>query len=218
MQSPDISFDIELPDSDEKERTYLRSATSTTEDMNKQVVSLLLFNSFQSTSGWDESGGFASTNTFELLSNQVSSWLSQISDDVDVNVHYRPQTETTGQEVDLGLTTDILNERLTVTTQVGFKDQTLNPNPNANANNIVGDFILEYKLTKDGRIRLKGFNKSNDNLNTSIYKQAAYTQGFGIVFRKDFDSNLRRKPSDKEKLQKKYEEDKIKKEDIPESP
>lgn len=208
LQEPDITFDIELPDSEERERTALRSAISTTEDLNKQVVSLLLFNSFQSVSGWDENGGFATSNTFELLSNQVSNWLSQISDEVDVNVHYRPGTEVAGQEFDVGLTTDILDERVTITTQVGFKDPTINPN--ATANNIVGDFIIEYKLTEDGGIRLKGFNKSNDN-NELQFRQAPYTQGIGIIFRKDFDKKMKREPSDKKALQEKYDKLEVKK-------
>jgi hypothetical protein len=201
LQSPDISFKIELPDSKERERTALRSVTSTIEDLNKQVVSLLLLNSFQSISGWDETGGFATSNTFELLSNQVSNWLSQISDEVDVNVHYRPGSESSGQEFDVGLTTDILNERVTISTQVGFKDPTINPD--ASANNIVGDFIIEYKLTEDGRVRLKAFNKSNDNQEIQ-FRQAPYTQGIGIVFRKDFDNKMKRKATDKEELQEKY--------------
>lgn len=205
LQSPDISFEIELPDSKEREKTALRSATSTIEDLNKQVVSLLLLNSFQSISGWDESGGLATSNTFELLSNQVSSWLSQISDEVDVNVHYRPSSNTTGQEFDVGLTTDILDDRVSITTQLGFKEYS----SSGTANNIVGDFIVEYKLTQDGRIRLKGFNKSNDNSELQFY-QAPYTQGIGIIFRKDFDNKMKRKPSDKEELQIKYEKDNLK--------
>jgi len=202
LQSPDISFDIELPDSKERERTALRNATSTNEDLNKQVVSLLLLTSFQSVSGWDETGGFASANTFELLSNQVSNWLSQISDEFDVNVHYRPGSESSGQEFDVGLTTDILDDRVTISTQVGFKDPTLNQD--ATANNIVGDFIIEYKLTQDGRVRLKAFNKSNDNLEIQ-YKQAPYTQGIGIIFRKDFDNKMQREATNNVELQEKYD-------------
>ena len=133
----------------------------------------------------------------------MSNWLSQISDEVDVNVHYRPGSVTSGQEIDVGLTTDILDERVTITTQVGFKDESINPDQSTN--NIVGDFIVEYKLTEDGRIRLKAFNKSNDYQNTSTYKQAAYTQGIGILFRKDFDNKMKRRASDKEHLQSKYD-------------
>jgi len=206
LQSPDISFKIDLPDSEEREKTALRNATSTTEDLNKQMISLLLFNSFQSVSGWDESGGFASANTFELLSNQVSNWLSQISDEVDINVNYRPSSSSSGQELDVGLTTDILDERVSITTQVGFKDATASVNPEQTTNNIVGDFIVEYKLTEDGRIRLKAFNKSNDNYqSSSFYKQAPYTQGVGIIFRRDFDNKMKRNPSDNDKLQSKYD-------------
>lgn len=205
LQSPTISFEIELPDSKERERTALRSATSTTEDLNKQVVSLLLLNSFQSISGWDESGGLATSNTFELLSNQVSTWLSQISEGVDVNVHYRPSSNTTGQEFDVGASFDVLDDRITITTQLGFKEITTTET----ANNIVGDFIIEYKLTKDGRVRLKGFNKSNDNSELQFY-QAPYTQGIGIIFRKDFDNKMKRKPSDKEDLKQKFEKDNLK--------
>jgi hypothetical protein len=59
---------------------------------------------------------------------------------------------------------------------------------------IVGDINIEYKLTPDGRFRVKAFNRSND---LSLFNDyAPYTQGVGVFYRKDFNNihELFRKP------------------------
>ena len=43
---------------------------------------------------------------------------------------------------------------------------------------------MEYKLTRDGGIRLKAYNHSNDMYR--YYKNSLYRQGVGIMFRRDF--------------------------------
>jgi len=204
LLTPDIEFDIKLPDSEEKERTALKNATVTTQDMNLQVVSLLLFGSFQPISGANQSENFAAVTSYEMLSNQVSNILSSVSDDFDINFSYRPETSTSGQEIAVGVSTQFLDNRLLVSTDFGIRDNSIYGGEDVN--NIIGDFVAEYKLTKDGRIRLKVFNKSNDYQSTAVLKKAPYTQGFGLVFRKDFDRNLSGKTPDWDELQKKYDE------------
>ena len=49
---------------------------------------------------------------------------------------------------------------------------------------LVGDVNIEYKLTPDGRIMMKAYNKVNRDI-IDIY--APYKQGLGISFRKEFD-------------------------------
>jgi hypothetical protein len=66
-------------------------------------------------------------------------------------------------------------------------------------NQIVGNVTVELKATNDGRLRLKAFNRSNEN--NLLKNSAAYTQGAGISFRREFDTwgdlFIRRKKSKK---------------------
>ena len=52
---------------------------------------------------------------------------------------------------------------------------------------IVGDFLLEYKISNDGRVRGKAFNRSN-TYNPIYANQAPYTQGAGISYQENFSS------------------------------
>jgi hypothetical protein len=46
---------------------------------------------------------------------------------------------------------------------------------------------VEYKLTDDGKVRVKAFNKANDN-NSTIITSGPYTQGVGIFYREEFNT------------------------------
>ena len=54
-----------------------------------------------------------------------------------------------------------------------------------NTNNIVGDFDIDFKLTNNGKVHVKAFNRANDNL---LLQTSPYTQGVGIFYREDFNS------------------------------
>jgi hypothetical protein len=120
--------------------------------------------------------------SFELLSNQISSWLSQISKDVDIGVNYRPGDSYTSEELEVALSTQLFNNRLSIDGSfgmTGMQEQT-------NTNTIVGDVNVELKITRDGRFRVRAFNRTN---NTDLLDiDAPYTQGVGIFYRKEFDS------------------------------
>jgi hypothetical protein len=47
----------------------------------------------------------------------------------------------------------------------------------------VGDADINVKLTNNGKLQLKAYNHSNNNL---IYETSPYTQGVGISYREDF--------------------------------
>ncbi|MDD3877850.1 MAG: translocation/assembly module TamB domain-containing protein [Bacteroidales bacterium] len=183
--NPDIKFDIDLPSSDENSKTLLKSIIDTDAEMNRQMFALLALNRFLPPGGLNEfssisiATGLESTST-EMLSNQLSNWLSQISNDFDVGVNYRAGNEMTNDEVEVALSTQFFNDRLIVDGSVvtGSKQQ--------NTSQIVGDVNVELKLTEDGKIRLKAYNKSNT---FDMLKQASpYTQGIGLSYRREFDS------------------------------
>ncbi|MFO7827718.1 MAG: translocation/assembly module TamB domain-containing protein [Bacteroidales bacterium] len=188
LMNPNILFDINLPSADEEINTRVKSAINTQEKLNRQFLSLLVLNSFmpeqqQGTSNYFADGGTAglgSVTTSELLSNQLSHWLSQISEEWDLGVNYRPGDDISKDQVEVALSTQLLNDRVSINGNLGYGGQTTE-----RATNLVGDFNVDVKLTKSGKLRLKAFNESNDRL---LYEYAPYTQGVGIFYREEFNS------------------------------
>jgi hypothetical protein len=56
-----------------------------------------------------------------------------------------------------------------------------------NTNNVVGEVTVEYLVSKDGKLRVKAFNKANDNTEINLLN-APYTQGAGISYRESFNT------------------------------
>ena len=52
---------------------------------------------------------------------------------------------------------------------------------------MVGDFMVEYLITPDGKFRLRAFNETNpyEIFSTS---NSLYTQGVGLVYQEDFNT------------------------------
>lgn len=191
LYNPDIHFSIAMPEADAETQRWVFGAidTSNAVAMNQQMISLLVLNSFTSageSSGITASGiGFSS---FGIISSQLNNWLSQISKDFDIGVNYRPGDQMTAQELELALSTQLFNDRVVIDGAFGMSTSA-NATQNQNANQWIGDVNVEVKITEDGRFRVKAFNRTNTSLD--LYSgQAPYTQGVGILYRKDFDRFL----------------------------
>ncbi len=193
LLNPVIKFDINLPTADEETKEYLKLAINTEEELSRQFLYLLVMNSFypdpemyvssspgsQGTPAADPKGASAiGVTTTEMLSNQLSKWLSQISNDFDIGFNYRPGNEITPQEVEVALSTQLLNDKVVLNGNVDVGGKL----SNTKASTISGDFNIDFKLTE--KLRFKVFNRSNNNL---FYETAPYTQGFGVFYRRDFD-------------------------------
>ncbi|HEY4798490.1 MAG TPA: translocation/assembly module TamB domain-containing protein, partial [Bacteroidia bacterium] len=209
LTQPDILFDVKLPTTDDftRQQAFERFKNSDNE-LNKQVFSLLVMNSFvpADPSKNQQQGSKAGTVTStEMLSNQLSNWLSQISNQFDVGVHYRPG-DVIGDvinkdQVELALSTQLFNDKMTIDGTVANNTNTINtPNPSA----VVGDVNIDYKLNENGKFRAKAYNKANegDILNN---QKGPYTQGVGIFYREEFETG-------KEFFQKIFRARKMKKE------
>jgi hypothetical protein len=152
--------------------------------MNMQIFSLLIINRFTTPkSNLPSLNGGIGTNSYELLSNQLSNWFSQISKKVDVGVNYRPGNEITREELEVALSTQLFNDKLSIDGNVQTGN---NQTGSGKTSSIVGDVNMEYKLTNDGRIVLKGYNKSNTV--DMLGENSKYKQGFGVFYRREFDS------------------------------
>ena len=188
LQSPVITSGIEMPTADPDFRDLLENATSTDEDLMKQFLSLLVINNFYSTTGYGiqdvgtMNTSIAGVTASELFSNQLSNWLSQISDDFDIGFNYRPGDQVSTQEVEVALSTQLLNDRVIISGNVDVGGQETNPSAGSSNNPyILGDFEVEYKVTDN--VSVLAFNRSRDDL---IYQTAPYKQGVGVSFREEF--------------------------------
>lgn len=201
LMNPDIKFDIQLPTVGEEMTSTVRTKISTEQDMNRQVFSLLIMNRFYPEQGGITTGGdLAGASASELLSNQLSNWLSQTTDIVDLGVSYRSGDEVTAQEVELALSKQLFNDRVSIEGNVGVGGASTT----TQSSNLMGDVTVEYKISDDGRLRAKMFNEAND-YNLANANQSPYTQGVGVFYREEFDTfrqffrNIFRKSEKKQK-------------------
>ncbi|MCL3779118.1 hypothetical protein EMN47_01845 [Prolixibacteraceae bacterium JC049] len=186
LSSPNIKFGIELPSAEPQVKDAFQMMISNQEDLNRQILMLLAMRRFytppqyQTTTGRGiNNSDIVNTSAGELISNQLSNWLSQISDDWSWGINYRPGTdEITSDEVEVALSTQFFNNRLVVNGNLG--NSTSN---NKNDKTLTGDFDVIFKWTN--KLQLKAFSRTNDNL---IYDSSPTTQGIGISYREDFNS------------------------------
>lgn len=185
--NPTIKFSIHLPNADDNVRQMVFSVLDTTNEamMTQQMISLLVLGSFSYSSG-DQAG--LGSSSFNVLSNQLSNWLSQISKDFDIGLHYKPGDKISSEELEVALSTQLFNDRITIDGNFGVAGNRVQ---SQNASNIVGDIDVNFLITRDGRLRLKAFNHSNVNSwynSNSFEKIAPYTQGVGITYKQEFDN------------------------------
>lgn len=183
--NPIVALNIYLPVADESTRTYLKNAITTEEEESRQFLSLLVMNSFYSSQSYGSSFSSTATGTSamavttaEMVSNQLSNWISKISNDFNLGFNYRPGKDINPQEVGVAISTQILNDKIVLNGNFDVKG------PGGVSNNVdqlTGDFDIEYKITD--KIQFKVFNRYNNPYSG----REGYTQGFGFFFRQDFD-------------------------------
>lgn len=190
LLDPYITFGIEVPTVSQEVRTMVETSINTEQEMSRQVFSLIVLNKFLPPPNGVQTaetttGSVTASTTSEMLSNQVSNWLSKISDDFDIGFHYRPGDNVTENEIEVALSTQIFNDRVSINTNVGYQygETSYTQNPNA----IIGDFEVEVKLTEEGKLRAKVFNVSNDQDLANV-NQAPTTQGVGLSYTEEFDN------------------------------
>ncbi len=184
--NPTIGFEVRFPDENEGTRNELQQYFNTEEEKNKQILSLIVLGKFYTPEYMRGQYESQNSNMFgatasELFSNQLSNWLSQINNNIDFGVKYRPGNSITNDELELALSTQIFNDRVTLDGNIG---NNVNPE-SSNGSQIVGDFDIRVKLVPSGKIQFKAYNHSNNNL---IYETAPYTQGVGLTFKEEYNT------------------------------
>jgi hypothetical protein len=186
LASPEFSFEVELPNMTDYEKAPYLAAIN--QNLNNNFISLLVINSFVSPNvGIAQTAASGATllgkSASEVLSNQLSNWLSQISKNVNIGVNYRPGDDISQEEVEVALSTQLFNDRVSISSNLGVATGQ-NNGLNRSSNQIVGDVDVEVKITN--ALKLRVFNHTNQY--DILQYNSPYTQGLGLVYRKEFNT------------------------------
>lgn len=196
--NPLVKFDINFPTLETQTRSYIQSFFSSQDEINKQMFSLLIMNKFytpdylnsEADKFGDQTKVAGLTTVTEMMTSQLSRWFSQISNKLDFGFSYRPGDKITTDEIEVALSTQILNDRVMISANGnvdvgGTRNATGNANSNSNANNIAGDFDVDVKLNKQGTLKLKAYSHTNEKV---IYGSTEMVQGVGVSYQESFDT------------------------------
>jgi hypothetical protein len=200
LEKPKIGFVIAptegtISSQTEELKRKLDEISANENDVNNNAATLLLFNTFfpTGTASDQKLTGFSSTVTdliFSQLSSIISQGLSQLIKGATLDLVLN-DIETKSRNFGFSYKQELFGSRiiLTIGGNVNFggtETTTLQPNGQSSRNTAVaGDFVLEYLVTQDGRIRLKTFART---ANYDILNQDKIRTGGAISFQKDFDS------------------------------
>ena len=114
----------------------------------------------------------------------MSNWLSKLSSDIDIGLNYRPGDNITSDEIAVALSTELLNNRLVISSNFGVSQGN---EINQNENELIGDVNIEYKLNEDGTFRIRVFSRTNEYDITNA-NQTQTTSGVGLYYKKEFNN------------------------------
>ena len=153
------------------------------QELTRQVFSLIVLRRFSPLQSFN-TGGSISSSVSELLSNQLSYWVTQVDENLEIDLNIGALDPDAFNTFQLRLSYTFLDGRLRVTRDGGFTNQ----QNKADVNSIAGDWTLEYLLTEDGKFKVKMYNRTNFNpINPNQETQNTITTGFSLIHTQSFD-------------------------------
>lgn len=211
LLKPDIRFDIDFPQLTGDLKNYaqskLRLIKQDQNELNRQVFGLIVVGQFLPSST-QISGREVGINTVtELLSNQLSLYLTDLLTEVvndvkfisgvdfDIAYSYYESPDLlsgedglnyTGTELQFRLKNYLFNDRLTINFGGNFNiDDNSGLGTTVNAGTFTaGDIIFEYAISEDRRLKLKAYASQEVVIGGGTKRQ----YGAGISFRHEFDN------------------------------
>ena len=133
-------------------------------ERNRQAFSLIATGSFLPENSFSGAGvNGASRTVSQFLTSQISTIMSQVDKNLEIDVDLLSGANNSNNVVQLRMSYTALDGRLRITRNGVFDSQN-----QSTAANIIGDWSMEYAITKDGRYRLKMYNKNNQNNGATI--------------------------------------------------
>ena len=191
--APQVDFDLAMPTVSADEQQMIRSVINGQQEMNQQVLYLLGIGRFYPQTGNNATaeGQTQQSQTSlamqSLLSGTISSQINELLKNVVNNSNWNFGANiSTGDEgwnnaeYEGIISGRLLNNRLLINGQFGYRDRTTTATPS-----FIGDFDVQYLLTPSGSLAIKMYNQTNDRYFT---RSSLNTQGLGFILKKDFSS------------------------------
>lgn len=183
LSNPRLDFSISIPDLDPTTQSRVESALNTQDKIQKQLLALLISNSFLP----DEQSGITNTsssmlysNVSEIMAGQLNNILQKLNIPVDFGLDY--QQNAGGTDIfDVALSTALFNNRVIVNGTIGNRQY----NSSSSGSEVVGDLDIDVKMDKPGALRLNLFSHSADQYTN--YLDNSQRNGVGITYQKEYD-------------------------------
>ena len=182
LSNPQLDFSVVVPVTDIETQAAVASVLNTQEAQAQQFISLVALGTF-SNSGSANIGASSGVATgLEMLTNQLTNWFS--TDDYRIILNYRAGSEMTGDEVDFGFSTNLINNRLLVEVEGNYIIDNKQAVSN-NVSNFMGEAHVTWLIDKSGNLRLKAFMQTIDRFDEN---QGLQETGIGISYKEDFNN------------------------------
>ena len=182
LSDPILSFGLEFPQSDQTIQQQVKSLITSDEMLMREVMYLLVFNRFFTPDYLNATNSTILNDAYSLIGStvtgQINSWLSKLTNIVTFGINLRGDGEgteaTTEYEAQFSITPV---DGLIINGNVGYRYNDLNNRP------VFGELDIEYVITPDGKLRVKGYTHSVDKYSL---RQANMVNGVGFVIKHDF--------------------------------
>jgi hypothetical protein len=196
LMSPDIALGVNFDDYPQSDAVFMagilnyRSRLLTDEqELNRQVFSLLVLRRLSPEGAFSGVEGSVGSSLSELLSNQLSYWVSQaIDENLEIDMNLNTINQEALNTLQLRLSYSMFDGRLRVTGQ-------------SDSRTMLGDWTIEYMLSKDGKLKIKMFNRYNQNIVVSGMSNNNMITGVSVIHTQNF-STLKELLSFKKKKKK----------------
>ena len=193
---PDISFRIELPEDQRasNEGTIANKLAQLNEnesELNRQVFSLIILKRFysQNSNSGGLSGSFvARESVSQILTQQLNSLSDKYVKGVNVELSvdsysdYSSNGDLEGTtDLNLALSKNLFDDRVIVRVDGDFNVEDNSPQSSNSA--IAGDVSVEYKITEDGKYKVKVFRKDEYE---GIIEGEFIETGVSLIYNKEF--------------------------------
>ncbi|MDZ4715187.1 MAG: translocation/assembly module TamB domain-containing protein [Cytophagales bacterium] len=198
MMAPQLTFDLEAKDLPDNVLTATGKSVRLRfefeafktrldeQELKMQVFSLIILRKLSSPNAFATSASSSIYNSVsEVLSNQLSYWLSQVDQNLEIDLDLGTVDQEAFNTFQLRLSYSFLNGRLRVSKDGSFGG---NQATRSDLATIAGDWTVDYLLTPDGKFKIKMYSRSNLNqLQSSLNTQtAAVTTGTSLLYTENF--------------------------------
>ncbi|MBD1396491.1 translocation/assembly module TamB domain-containing protein [Pontibacter sp. JH31] len=199
MLKPAIGFDIQLEEQrrgalDGDVESRLVALRQDENELSKQVFALLVLNRFLAPDPLASTGGGLGATARNSLSQVMSDQLNQLTNryagglglELGVSSYedYSSGSAEGRTDLNVAMRQQFLNDRLTVRvgTDIGLEGQR---ESQQNMSGFGGDVSVEYSITTDGRLRVRGFQR---NQYEGFLEGDVRATGLALIFVRDYDN------------------------------